>query len=190
VDRLLLARRCLMVGRYGTAGVFPYGGFQRHLRGLSDDVPPSREHAGRMDPKAASLLRRFVDKLGGEVQVAVRRGSGRSEHWESFTEVQETVTGFDAEQGVVELERRDAQAVRLHFDETQLLNLLEGAGADGTAAWGEPLSDEEAAARFLTVHLEESLAWDSAHESGWWTYEGARFLPEPPWETHQRRHQG
>ena len=143
-----------------------------------------------MDPKAASLLRRFVDKLGGEVQVAVRRGSGRSEHWESFTEIQETVTGFDPEQGVVELELRDGQAVRLHFDETQLVHLLEGAGADGTEASGEPLADEEAAARFLIVHLEESLAADLAHESGWWTYEGAGFLPKPPWEAHQRRHQG
>jgi hypothetical protein len=151
---------------------------------------PGREHAGRMDPKAASLLRRFVDKLGGEVQVAVRRGSGRSEQWESFTEVQETVTGFDPERGVVELELRDGQAVRLHFDETQLVHLLKGAGADGTEAWGEPLSDEEAAARFLIVHLEESLAADPAHESGWWTYKGARFLPEPPSEAHQRRHQG
>lgn len=143
-----------------------------------------------MDSKAASLLRRFVDKLGGEIQVAVRRGSGRSEHWESFTEVAETVTGFDLEQGVVELELRNGRAMRLHLDETQLVQLLEGAGADGTEAWGEPLSDEEAAARFLIVHLEESLAADPAHESSWRTYEDARFLPKPPWEAHQRRYQG
>jgi hypothetical protein len=143
-----------------------------------------------MDPKAASLLRRFIDKLGGEVQVAVRRGSGRSEHWEYFTEIHETVTGSDLEQGVVGLQLRGGQAVRLQFDETQLLHLLEGAGADGSEAWGEPLSDEEAAARSLIVHLEESLSVDPAQESGWWTYEGARFCPQPPWEAHQRRHQG
>jgi hypothetical protein len=143
-----------------------------------------------VDPRAAGLLRRFADELGGEVQVAVRRGSGRSERWESSTEVQATVTDVDLELGVVEAELRGGQAVRLHVDETQLLHLLEGAGADGREAWGEPLSDEEAAARFLIVHLDESLAADPAHESGWWTYEDARFLPEPPWEAHQRRHQG
>lgn len=150
---------------------------------------PGREHAGRMDPKAVSLLRHFVDKLGGDVRVSVRRGSGRSEHWESFTEIRETVTGLDAERGVVELEVRNGQAVRLHFGDTQLVHLLEGAGAGGTEVWGEPWSDEEAAARFLVVHLEESLAADPAHESGWLTYEGDRFLPEPPWEAHQRRQQ-
>ena len=153
-------------------------------------MPPGREHAGLMDPTAASLLRGFVDKLGGEAQVAVRRGSGRSEQWESFTEIQETVTGLDPERGVVELELRDGQAVRLYFDETQLVHLLAVAGADGTEAWGERLSDEEAAARFLIVHLEESLATEPAHESGWWTYECGRFLPKPPWEAHRRRHQG
>lgn len=144
---------------------------------------------GRMDPKAASVLRRFVDKLGGEVQVAVRRGSGRSERWESSTEITETVTGFDPEHGVVELELRDGRTVRLHFDETHLVHLLEGAGADGTEAWGEPLSDEEAAARFLVVHLDEALAVDPSDHPGRWTYEGAKFLPEPPWEAHQRRRQ-
>lgn len=147
-----------------------------------DDMPPGRGHPGRMEPKAASLLRRFVDELGGEVQGAVRRGSGRSEGWESSTEIRETVTGFDPDRGVVELQLQDGQAARLHCAETQLLDLLDGAGADGSEAWGELLSDEEAAARFLIVHLGESLSVDPAHESGWWTYRDARFHPEPPWE--------
>jgi hypothetical protein len=142
-----------------------------------------------MNPKAASLLRRFVDKLGGEVQVAVRRGAGRFEGWETFTEIREAVTGFDSEQGVVELKLRDGQAVRLHFDETWLVHLLERAGTDGTEVWGEPLSDEEGAARFLIVHLEESLATQEAHPSGWWEYEDGFFKPAPPWESFARRRQ-
>ncbi|WP_369252954.1 hypothetical protein [Geodermatophilus amargosae] len=142
-----------------------------------------------MDPRAADLLRRFVGELGGEVEVSVRRGSGRSERWETSTEIRETVTGFDPEQGVVELELRDGQTVRLHFDETQLVHLLDGAAADGTEAWGEPLSDEEAAARFLTVHLGESLATQEGHPSGWWEYEDGSFMPAPPWEAFARRRQ-
>jgi hypothetical protein len=142
-----------------------------------------------MDPRAANLLRRFVGELGGEVQVSVRRGSGRSERWETSTELQETVRGFLPEKGVVELELRDGQTVRLHFDETHLVRLLDGAGADGTEAWGEPLSDEEAAARFLTVHLAESLATQEAHPSRWWEYENGFFRPAPPWEAFARRRQ-
>ncbi|MDT0276375.1 hypothetical protein [Blastococcus goldschmidtiae] len=136
-----------------------------------------------------SLLRAFVDKLGGEVQVAVRRGAGRSQHWETSTQVEETVTGFDPEQGVVELEFRSGQRARLHFHEAELLRLLGGAGADGTEVWGQPLSDEEAAARFLTIHLEESIATRESHPSGWWEYEHGRFTPVPPWEAFARRRQ-
>ncbi len=100
------------------------------------------------------------------------------------------VTGFDPEQSVVELELRDGQAVRLHFDETQLVHLLEEAGTDGTeVVWGEPLSDEETAARLLIVHLEESLATQEAHPSGWWEYEDGFFRPAPPWEAFARSRQ-
>jgi hypothetical protein len=151
------------------------------------DEPPDGEHAGGVDPKAVDLLRRFVGELGGDVQVAVRRGSGRSEHWETSTEVTETVTGFAPEHGVVDLELRSGQRVRLHFGEAELLELLDGAGESGTQAWGEPLSDEEAAARFLRVYLDESIGTREAHPSGWWEYEDFGFVPVPPWEAFARR---
>jgi hypothetical protein len=91
----------------------------------------------------------------------------------------------------VDLGLRDGQSVQLHFNETELLRLLEGAGLDARAVWGEPLPDEEAAARFLIVHLEESLATQEAHPSGWWEYEHGFFTPGPPWEAFTRsRHEG
>jgi hypothetical protein len=142
-----------------------------------------------VDQKAASLLRRFVDKLGGEVEVAVRRGSGTSEHWETFTEIEEVVTGFFPDRGVVELELRSGQSALLHFDEAELLKLLTGADEDGLAVWGEPLSAEESAARFLTIYLQESIATQDAHPSGWWEYENYGFTPLPPWEAVARRRQ-
>jgi len=146
----------------------------------------SHEHAGPVDPEVAGLLRRFVDKLGGEVHVAVRLGSGKSEYWESFTEIEEVVTGFFPERGVVELELQNGQPVRLHFDEAELLDLLDGAGEDGYAVWGEPLPDEESAARFLIIYLQESLATREAHPSGWWEYEECGFMPLPPRESFAR----
>src|SRR4051794_21585794 len=104
------------------------------------------EHAHPVDPNAANLLRLFVDKLGGQVHFAVHHGSGKSEHWETFIEIEEVGTGFIPEQGGVELELRDDQQVRLHFNEAELLELLNNAGEASEAVWGEPLSDEESAA--------------------------------------------
>ena len=134
-----------------------------------------------------SLLRAFVDRLGGEVQVAVRRGSGRSERWETFTEAGETVTGCAPEPGAVALEIASGPRARLYFDEAELLRALRGAGEDGTEAWGRPMSDEEAAAAFMTVHLQESIATREPHPSGWWEYEVGGFTPTPPWEAFARR---
>lgn len=76
---------------------------------------------------------------------------------------------------------------RLHFDEAELLAVAEGAGEEAEAVWGEPPPDEVAAARFLSVHLDESLATREPHESGWWTYRAGGFDPVPPWEAHPRR---
>ena len=144
-----------------------------------------------MEARAEGLLRRFVDELGGEVQVAVRRGSGRSERWETCTEVRETVLGFVPGQGVVDLELQDGRRVRLHFTEGELLRLLEAAAGQGEQVWGEPLEDEETAARLLSVHLDESLATRQPHPSGWWEYEDSGFTPSPPWEAFaRRRHRG
>jgi hypothetical protein len=142
-----------------------------------------------VDPRSESVLRRFVDKLGGEVGPAAQRGCGRSESGETDTELQEVVTGFLPDLGVLELELRSGQSIRLHFDEAELLTLLSGAGEDGLAVWGESLSAEESAARLLTVYLEESTATRQAPPSGWWEYEKHGFTPLPPWEAFSRRRQ-
>jgi hypothetical protein len=139
-----------------------------------------------VDARAVDLLNRFVEKLRKETVVAKRRGAGASVHWET-TEVNEySVTHVAPETGVIEFDHGSGRHVRLHLTEARLLEALQGAGDTGTEAWGEPLSDGEAAARFLTVHLEESLATRDAYESDWWEYEGGRFAPLPPWEAHAR----
>jgi hypothetical protein len=122
-----------------------------------------------MDQRAVSLLRRFLDK-------------------ESSGEVV-TVTDFIAEEGVIEI-RHDGQPARLAFADADLLGLLETAGEDASEVWGPTISDEESAARFLTIFLEESLATREPHPSGWWTYQDGGFDPVPPWEAHARRRHG
>jgi len=132
-------------------------------------------------------VHRFTELLGAEVHVAVRRGSGRTARWEHSTTVPCVVTGVRPDEGVVDLEWAGRPA-RLHLPEDELLRLLAGAGESGSEAWGEPLSDEEAAARFLTLSLEESFGTREAHPSGWWSYDGASgFVPLPPWEAHAQR---
>jgi hypothetical protein len=121
-----------------------------------------------MDPRVVDVLRLFAEK-------------------ESSDGVAE-VTDLRPEEGIVELRHGDTLA-RLHFDEAEMLAFLRTAGEDAEGAWGLPLSDEEAAARFLTIHLDESLATREPHESGWWTYRAGGFDPIPPWEAHTRRHQ-
>lgn len=139
-----------------------------------------------MDPRAAALLHRFAGLLGGEVQVSVRRGSGPTDRCETRSEVREVVTAVVPEEGVVRLEVRGVP-LQLHLAEDVLLERLEGAGAEGTEVWGTSLSDEEAAARFLAVHLDESLGASGPSPSGWWSCDGGRFVPLPPWEAHARR---
>jgi hypothetical protein len=102
---------------------------------------------------------------------------------------QAQVTELRPEEGVLGI-RHAARTARLHFEEAELLALLGIAGDDAEDAWGERLPDEVAAARFLSIHLDESLATQEPHESGWWTYRPGRFEPVPPWEAHARRHQG
>jgi hypothetical protein len=99
------------------------------------------------------------------------------------------VVEFLPEQGIVAIRHGD-QVARLHFDEAELLGVIDLAGDEGSEAWGTPLSDEVAAARFLSIHLDESLATREPHETGWWTYRAGGFEPVPPWEAHTRRHQG
>ena len=121
-----------------------------------------------MDPRVVAVLRLLAEKESSD---------GHAE-----------VTGLQPEDGIVELRHGETLA-RLHFDEADMVAFITEAGQEAEAAWGHPLSDEEAAARFLTIHLDESLATREPSESGWWTYRAGAFHPIPPWEAHAQRHQ-
>lgn len=56
----------------------------------------------------------------------------------------------------------------------------------GDHPWGGVLEPVEAVARLMSIHLDESLATRTPHESGWWSYGGGFFEPEPPWEVPHR----
>ncbi len=116
-----------------------------------------------MDARAVTVLRLLAEKESSD---------GHAE-----------VTEFRPEDGIVEL-RHGTMRAHLHFDEAELLAFLALAGQDAAEVWGYPMSDEEAAARFLTIHLDESLATREPHESGWWTWRPGRFDPLPPWESY------
>ena len=121
-----------------------------------------------MDPRVVSVLKLLAEKESSD---------GHAE-----------VTGLRPEDGIVELRHGDTLA-RLHFDEAVMLAFIADAGEVAEEVWGYPLADEEAAARFLTIHLDESLATREPHESGWWSYRLGGFDPIPPWEGHARRRQ-
>ena len=121
-----------------------------------------------MDPRVVAVLRLLAEKESSD---------GHAD-----------VTGLRAEAGIVELRHGDTLA-RLHFDEAVLLAFIGEAGEVAEEVWGSPMSGEEAAARFLSIHLDESLATREPHESGWWTYRPGSFHPIPPWEAHALRHQ-
>ena len=147
-------------------------------------------HADPVDPRVESLLSLFVrEQVGGEVEVGIRRGAGKSAYWEVHTEVRGVVTRVDLDQGIVECQIW-GQAAQLHFDEKALLQLLEGAGEGWELVWGESLPDEEAAARSLLLSLEGALDTPDAHPSGWWSYGTDGFLPLPPWEAYAARRRG
>lgn len=52
---------------------------------------------------------------------------------------------------------------------------------DDPGFWGPGVDRVESAARFMTVHLDESLATREPHVSGHWTYRTGFFDPRPPW---------
>ena len=56
----------------------------------------------------------------------------------------------------------------------------------GEHPWEDGIDAGEALARLMTVHLDESLATRTRHETGWWSYDGGGFEPVPPWEVPQR----
>jgi hypothetical protein len=150
---------------------------------MSGDTSERHVTVSRMDPKAQSLLHHFVDLLGREAGVTYFREGGFTE---TVREVHEVLTRFSPEEGVIELERH-GEPVRLRFHEPDLLKLLQTAEADKTHVWGEGLSDEEAAARWLAVYLDESVETQQADPSGWWVYEDHGFEPLRRWEAAARR---
>lgn len=52
--------------------------------------------------------------------------------------------------------------------------------------WGDDVEPVEGVAGLMCVHLDESLATRTPHESGWWSYDGSFFDPVPPWEVPHR----
>ena len=161
----------------------PEGGFRDTQRSALSDRSATRNHAVAVDAKAEGVLRRFVDMLGGEVEVTYFNDGGAAE---TVREIHELVTNFLPEQGVVELERH-REPVRLRFEQDQLLRLLRDAGAERAGACGGPLSDEETAASWLTVYLEESIETQEADPTGWWVYEDHGFTPLHAWEVAAQR---
>ena len=132
-----------------------------------------------MGPRAERLLRRLVEIETGESVVTTYLGGGRTE---TERRPHATVAEFHPERGVVLIEH-DGDLARLQLDEAELLTVLTEAARDASAAWGEGVPHEEAAARFLSVWLDECLATREAHPSGWWTLRNCWFHPLPPWET-------
>ena len=139
-----------------------------------------------MDPRVVTVLRLLAEIESREVVVTTFLGGGRTE---TVTSRHAEVTGLRPELGILEVRHGD-QVARLHVDEAELLAFMAEAGPSGEAVWGESLSAEVATARFLSFHLDESLATRDPHESGWWTYRPGGFDPVPPWEAHARRRSG
>ena len=114
-----------------------------------------------MDARAQDVVRRLAELDSGDV-LALR-----------------------PEEGHLEVRRGD-RVVRLHHSEEELLALLDDADSV-REVWGEDVEAVDGAARFISVHLDESLATGEPHPSGWWTYRSGSFHPEPPWEAPSRR---
>ena len=115
-----------------------------------------------MNASATRVMHLFRDKLASEGQVR----------------------DFFPEAGTLEVLRPEGW-IRLHLAEGEIDALIPG----GSEPWGPGVSDEEGAARLLTVYLDESLATRVPHETGWWTYLGSFFEPMPPWEAHAETRQ-
>jgi hypothetical protein len=122
-----------------------------HVRVSPRDASVDRSHDVRMKSRALRLLQLFIDKL--------RMDPGPATVLEAAPEDGYVVINFDG------------QLARLHLSERELLKLLSGARRAGRATWGERMSDVEAAARFLTIFLDESIETQEPDPSGWWVYE-------------------
>jgi hypothetical protein len=94
---------------------------------------------------------------------------------------------------VVALDPRAASLTLVRAGTEHRLHLPRHVLADGLAdmergehPWEEGLPAQEALARLMTVHLDESFATRARHETGWWSYDGGFFEPWPPWEAPRR----
>jgi hypothetical protein len=134
-----------------------------------------------VDRRVVTVLRLLAEIESADETLTTVLGGGRTE---TVTRQHAEVTELRPEEGSLQV-RHDGRIARLHFEESVVLELLRVAGRDAEDAWGEALQDEEAAARFLSVHLDESLATRKPHESGWWTYRAGGFDPVPPWEANR-----
>jgi hypothetical protein len=85
--------------------------------------------------------------------------------------------------GIVTLTYLD-QGVVLNFTELALMEHLDAETRYGPALGGPRITAMEAAARLMSVHLDESLETREPHPSGQWTYHDGGFSPIPPWEAH------
>ena len=83
----------------------------------------------------------------------------------------------DPQRGVVVV-RHGATVHSLHFDRDELARAL---ADDDPGFWGPGVDRVESVARFLAVHLDESLATREPDASGRWTYREGGFEPRPPW---------
>ena len=80
-------------------------------------------------------------------------------------------------QGIIVIRQGDTVHL-LHFDREALAQDLD---TDEPGFWGPGVDRVESVARFMTLHLDESLATRGPHASGRWTYSGGFFEPRPPW---------
>lgn len=72
---------------------------------------------------------------------------------------------------------KDGHRLCLHFSEKELQRSLQDGHEDALIVWGPEVTVEESLARFMTIHLEESLA-TAPDESvdGRWTYTRGFFV--------------
>ena len=96
---------------------------------------------------------------------------------------QHTVVEVAPERGLVVLDS-GGHRHQLHFDEHDLLALLDHEGGAGAVFPDVPAL--ESAARLVSVHLDESLATRAPHPTGRWSYRSGGFDPIPPWEAFGR----
>ena len=83
----------------------------------------------------------------------------------------------DLQRGVVVV-RCGTTVHSLHVDRDELARAL---ADDDPGFWGPGVDRVESVARFMAVHLDESLGTREPDESGRWTYREGGSEPRPPW---------